>query len=138
MTRKTVYPLLLAILLSAGSMTTGCAPGSGEGAAVGGMAGAILDRHNPWRGGVVGAVLGSIAGATVYDISARGSHEAARSSRPVEYRTEDGRGMYRAEPVPVDTHTKCRKVRERTWEDGRLVKDEVREICRSESVQPGY
>ncbi|MGC9046225.1 MAG: glycine zipper 2TM domain-containing protein, partial [Thermodesulfovibrio sp.] len=29
--------------------------GAGAGAVVGGVAGALLDKKNPWRGGVIGA-----------------------------------------------------------------------------------
>jgi hypothetical protein len=36
---------------------------------VGGIAGALLDRNNPWRGGVIGGVLGAVAGATLTEIS---------------------------------------------------------------------
>jgi hypothetical protein len=38
---------------------------------VGGVAGAILDRHNPWRGGVIGAAIGAVAGWTLTEISER-------------------------------------------------------------------
>ncbi|MBI3593056.1 MAG: hypothetical protein HY099_06220 [Nitrospirae bacterium] len=66
----------------------------------------------------------------------------AHSGKPVEYKTENGRGVYRAEPASdtyrPDEHTKCRKVRERTWENDRLVKDEVKEICESEKYERKY
>jgi hypothetical protein len=114
------------------------AQGAGVGAAAGGVAGALLDSSNPWRGGVIGAAIGGVAGATLVDISMRASREAAAEGRPVEYRTEDGRGIYRADPVDYDAHTKCHKVRERVWEDGQLIKDQVREVCESEKYEPGY
>ena len=146
--RKNIIAVLLVFMLL--SVTTvslsGCTvhhyEGAGAGAVIGGIAGALLDRENPWRGGVIGAALGGVAGATLTDISARGSREAALSGRPVEYRTRDGRGMYRAEPIGgfhrPDAHTKCRKVHERVWEDGRLAKDVVREVCESEKVERRY
>jgi hypothetical protein len=139
--------LLVFVLLSVTTVSlSGCAvhhyEGAGVGAVIGGIAGALLDRENPWRGGVIGGALGAVAGATLTDISVRGSREAAASGRPVEYRTEDGRGFYRAEPVSdwhrPDAHTRCRKVRERVWENGRLVKDTVREICESEKFERRY
>lgn len=139
--------LLVFVLLSVTAVSlSGCAvhhyEGAGVGAALGGIAGALLDRENPWRGGVIGAAIGGVAGATLTDISVRGSREAAVAGRPVEYRTQDGRGFYRAEPVSdwhhPDAHTRCRKVRERVWEMDRLVKDTVTEICESEKVERRY
>lgn len=113
--------------------------GGAVGAAAGAVAGALLDRHNPWRGGVIGGVIGAVAGATITEISARASREAAMEQRPVEYRTEDGRGVYRADPVgPYDPRTRCSKIHERVWEDGRLVKDQIREVCESTMYQRRY
>jgi len=44
--------------------------------------------------------------------------EAAQSQRPAEYRTEDGRGLYRAEPQGYNAATRCKRVHERVWQDG--------------------
>ncbi len=137
---KKIISLIMAVSLLA--LVAGCtqyhARGAGAGGAVGGAAGALLDRKNPWRGGVIGAVLGAIAGATLTDISMRASQEAVVSNKPVEYRTTDGRGVYRAEPVDYDAHTKCHKVHERAWEDGKLVKDKIREVCEGEKFERRY
>lgn len=107
-----------------------CAPyhyqGGMAGGAMGGIAGALLDYRNPWRGGVIGAALGAVAGATIADISAQGAREAAYVGRPVEYRTEDRRGYYYAEPMAYDPQTRCRRVRERIYENGQLVQERVR------------
>lgn len=136
--RMIVLWLILAVTVTA------CAPyqysGGTAGGAMGGIAGAILDRRNPWRGGVIGAALGSIAGATISEISVRGAREAATVGQPVEYRTEtgEGHGRYYAEPVPQSTHTKCRKVRERIYEGDRLVKDHVKEVCEGEKSDSSY
>jgi hypothetical protein len=131
--KKTARLIALLLVVSFIGLTYSCTPyhaqGAGTGAVIGGVAGALLDHRNPWRGGVIGGVLGAVAGATIADISVRASHEAARENRPVEYRTEDGRGVYRADPMGYDERTRCRKVQERVWEDGRLIKDEIREVC---------
>lgn len=114
------------------------AQGAGVGAAGGGVAGALLDRKNPWRGGVIGAALGGVMGATIADVSVRASRESMASNRPVEYRTTDGRGVYRADPLPSDGQTRCKKVRERVWENDRLIKDQVREVCEGERYEQRY
>jgi outer membrane lipoprotein SlyB len=135
-------------LLSVGLLTVmvvSCAPtthytykGAGAGALVGGVAGALLDRHNPWRGGLIGGALGLVAGATLTEISARAAREAAMNNQPVEYRTEDGRGVYRAEPRSYDPSTRCSKIHERVWEDGRLIKDQIREVCEGTKFERRY
>ena len=111
----------------------GCMPhqyaGSTSGSAIGGIAGAILDQRNPWRGGVIGAALGAIAGATIADISVQGAREAAYVGRPVEYRTENNRAYYYAEPLGYDNERRCRKVREKTFVDNRLVRKRIIVIC---------
>lgn len=112
---------------------TGCATFQTQGGATGdaadGLTGTRLDQRNAWRGGVIGAGPGVVASATIAEISARGSREAALREQPVEYMTEDGRGRYYAEPGGYDPNTSCRKVRETIYDDGRLVKERVKEIC---------
>ncbi len=138
----TLFIVVLILTLSAGCATTHHGQGAGAGAVLGGVAGALLDGGNPWRGAVIGAAIGGAAGYTLTDISVRASKEAAASGRPVEYRTQDGRTFHRAEPVGgfhhPDAHTRCRKVHERTWEDGRLVRDNVREVCESTKTERRY
>jgi outer membrane lipoprotein SlyB len=112
--------------------------GAGVGAVIGGIAGALLDRHNPWRGGVIGGALGLVAGATLTEISARAAREAAESNHPVEYRTEDERGFYRAEPEGYNPSTRCNKIHERVWQDGQLVKDQIKEVCEGTKYERRY
>lgn len=139
--KKIVTILCMLALFPLASCTPYHAQGAGVGGAVGGIAGALLDRRNPWRGGLIGAGIGAIAGATIADISIRGSQEAVSHGRPVEYTTEDRRGRYYAEPESdyyYDGSTRCRKIREQVWEDGRLVKDHVREVCEGRRDERRY
>jgi len=136
---------VIVVLLLAGftvSLMAGCTPRHTQGAAiggtVGGVSGALLDHRNPWRGGVIGGVIGAITGATIVEITDQGRREAYRSNRPVRYRTEDGRGRYEAEPRDYDERTRCRKVRERVWEDDRVIRDDIREVCEGERFEPRY
>ena len=136
---------LALLLVAAVTFSFGCTQyeqqGTGVGAAVGGIAGALLAR-NPWEGGVIGGALGAVAGATLVNISERANQQAVQTGRPVEYTTQNGAGIYRAEPEGgvyyPNAHTRCRKVRERVWDNGRLVKDHVREVCTSVEERPGY
>lgn len=134
--------LLMIFTVACGQLSYQHYEGAGAGAIVGGVAGALLDKKNPWRGGVIGATVGAVFGATIADISIRGSREAYQTGRPVEYRTEDGRGYYRAEPTTdyyyKDPYTKCRKVSEKIWENGKLIRDTVKEVCESEKRERSY
>lgn len=139
--KKIVTILLILALFPLAACTPYHTQGAGVGGAIGGITGAILDHRNPWRGGLIGAGIGAIAGATIADISVRGSQEAVSHGRPVEYTTEDGRGRYYAEPESdyyYDGTTRCRKIREKVWEDGRLVKDRVREVCEGTREERRY
>ena len=137
---KKIVSLILVLALL--SLTVACtqyhAQGAGAGGVVGGIAGALLDRKNPWRGGVVGAALGALAGATLTDVSMRASQEAAATGKPVQYVTEDGRGVYRAEPVGYNVQTKCHKVHEIVTENGKVVKDKIKEVCEGEKTEQRY
>jgi outer membrane lipoprotein SlyB len=108
------------------------------GAATGATAGAILNKNNKWKGGVIGGVIGAIAGATIAEIAKRGALEAVQTNQPVRYQTEDGRVVYQAEPAGYDAQTKCHKVHEKIYENGKLVKDGVKEVCESEKTERNY
>jgi hypothetical protein len=125
-----------ASLLTGGCATQQQATGGTIGGAYGGIAGAILDAKNPWRGGVIGAALGALAGATIADVSAQGAQQAASSGRPVEYRTEDRRAHYHAEPEGYDDTKNCRKVRENVYVEGRLVKRKTVLYCDNQAPPP--
>lgn len=138
MKRIAAFALVVSLLSFMFGCTQYHAQGAGAGAVIGGIAGALLDSKNPWRGGVIGATLGGAAGATFTDVSMQASREAATTGKPVAYMTEDGRGLYRVDPVAYDAKTKCHKVHERVWEDGRLIKDQVREVCESDKIERRY
>ncbi|MDA8173697.1 MAG: hypothetical protein M0018_03790 [Nitrospiraceae bacterium] len=136
--KKTAFILVVLMLMSFAACTEEEARGGTTGGIIGGIAGLFLDSDNPWRGGVVGATIGAIAGATLADISNRGSLQVADTGRPVEYTTDNGRGRYYAEPEGYNPVTKCTKVRERIWDNGRMVKDRVKEVCKSERYEDRY
>lgn len=106
--------------------------GASIGAAIGGISGSILDKSYPWRGGIIGAAIGAIAGATISEVSAQGAREVAYGERPVEYRMEGGGGYYYAEPAGYDEH-RCKRVREKIYEDGLLVQERINVICNEDN-----
>ena len=122
------------------SVLSGCTPyhaqGAGSGALIGGVAGAMLDHKNPWRGGVWGAALGSLFGATLSDISTRASQEVVQYNRPVRYSNRNYE--YEAEPAGYNAQTKCHKVKEQVWQDGKLIKNQEREVCEGRKVEHTY
>lgn len=125
-------------------MSTGCAavlPAIVEsgllGTALGGTIGALVTKHNKWKGGVIGAAIGAITGVTLADISARAMQEAIATKKPVKY-AADGGGTYQVDPVGYDAKTHCNKIRERIWEGDKLIKDTEKEICESNKTEAGY
>ncbi len=141
--KKVLSLLLLASILAlplSGCVTT---ERTYQGAAVGGAAGAgigaLLDKHNRWRGAALGAAIGTLVGGTMTEISARAARDAAAENAPVVYRSEDGRTVVESTPLPQENaSTHCHKVRTRVWKDGRLVEDSVREVCESDKVVRSY
>lgn len=112
--------------------------GAQVGSVAGAMAGAILDHRNPWRGAVIGGTLGGIIFGTITDISQRAAMEAAHEGKTVWYRTEDGRGLYEAMPVPHNAGGRCTRIIDRVWVDGRLVRETQRDACPDRSTDRGY
>ncbi len=102
--------------------------GAGTGAAVGAGAGALIDSHNRWRGAVIGGALGAVLGGTLTEISSRAAREAAVEGRPVAYQTENGWQRVEAHPQGR-TPRGCRQVKEQVYQDGRLVREQTREVC---------
>jgi hypothetical protein len=107
--------------------------GAGAGAAIGAGAGALIDKDNRWRGAILGAALGGLLGGTVTEISSRAAREAVAEGRPVTYQSADGWQRVEAYPQPQGSsplsRPGCRLVQERVFQDGRLVREQMREIC---------
>jgi outer membrane lipoprotein SlyB len=102
--------------------------GAAVGAGVGGVAGALLDPGNHWRGGVIGGSLGAVLGGTLGEISNRAARESAYNNRPVAYTNEANSQRVVAQPQRT-TQGNCRVVREKYYEYGELVREVEREVC---------
>ncbi len=101
--------------------------GAGIGAAVGAVAGILVDKENRWRGGVIGAALGAVLGGTITEIAQRAAREAAQANKPVEYTSVDGKEKVVAEPIKH--WGDCKIVRTKYYQGGKIVKVEEKEVC---------
>lgn len=141
---KKMVVVVVMVVVSA-VLLAGCATGlsrtgeegAGIGAGLGAVTGALLDHKNAWRGGILGAAAGAVLLGTVGELSYRGAREAAESGRTVQYATSNG-GVFQAEPGAYDEQTHCRKVHERLWNNGQLVKDQVKEVCEGTETTNSY
>lgn len=112
----------------------GAAIGAGIGALAGRAVG--MDPEATWLGAGIGTLLGAIIGNAV-DQSLVAGKEAARTNKRVVYYDDKG-GALEAIPGPVNQQTQCRKVTKRVWENGRLIKETVEEICEGEKYTKEY
>lgn len=64
----------------------------------------------------------------IAEIAARAGREAVQTGRPVYYESTDGFLRVEAEPI-TSTEPKCKRVRERIYEQGQLMSEQIREIC---------
>ncbi len=131
--------LTTALLLSVTACTTSQSyQGGTAGALLGAAAGALIDKHNRWRGAVLGGTIGSAMGAITTEIAARAAREAAFSRQPVAYESNDGWQRVEARPMGYDARTRCHKVHEKIWQGGKLVKDYIREVCEGNKTENRY
>ncbi len=133
---KLLWLLALLLMVTVSVLAPGCArgpsrpayEGAAAGAAVGAAAGVLLDDENRWRGGVIGGALGAVLGGALGEISNRAAREAAARNRPVAYTNQAGTRRVEAYPAGR-TPRGCRKVVEKHYLNGRLVKVVEREVC---------
>jgi hypothetical protein len=125
-----------AIALILGACAGNPLPGNATGMARDGGARKFLEQHNNWYGGVAGDPFADISEATIDEVSAHAVPQVVADNRAVEYWTENGRGLYRAEPLEYNAYTHCRKVREQVYLDGALINGAVKNACQGEEEKP--
>ncbi len=89
----------------------------------------LVEKANTWRGGAIGAGLGSPLEGKVMEISTRAVREAAQEERPVVYLSLDGFQRVEVYPVGKGTKSACRLVREQIIQEGKVIRDEIKEVC---------
>ncbi len=109
MTKLVLSYLSVAVIVASFS---GCQSSAGTGAlvgaGVGGAAGALIDRGNPWRGALIGAAVGSIVGYAIGNEIDKERERCARDAyqqrrvitREVTDVDTGDRYRVRAEPAP--------------------------------------
>jgi outer membrane lipoprotein SlyB len=89
----------LVIIAFASVALFGCATdssagkGAAGGAVIGGIAGALLDYKNPWRGAMIGAAAGAALGALAgfaWDYASKQSKGYSQTQQDVNYKPEQG------------------------------------------------
>ncbi len=135
---KRVLAIFVALIVSA-FLVTSCATES-ENIALGTAAGAAIGASvskNKWKGAVIGGILGAAVGEAFHQIQQQAINEAIREQKPVAYQRKTSNGWQRVEAEPISSpyynprqHTKCQKVHIRIIENGKLIKDRIKEVCR--------
>jgi outer membrane lipoprotein SlyB len=134
LSRQRAMALSVAVVLC-GALLTSCVTsertyqGAGAGGALGALTGVLIDKDNRWRGALIGGAIGALLGGTVTEIAARASREAAQQGQTVTYTSEDGSQRVVATPAGASPQPNCRRVREQIYQDGRLVRDHMKDVC---------
>ena len=111
----------------------GAAIGAGTGALIGQAIGG--NTEGTLIGLAAGTILGALVGNAV-DQDYQAARDAAMYRRPVIYYDKDGHAV---EAIPEEMNDpNCQRVRKRVWENGKLVKETVEEICGPPAVAAPY
>ena len=102
----------------------GAAVGAGTGALIGQAIGG--NTQSTLIGLAAGTIIGALVGNAV-DQDYQAARDAAHYGKPVIYYDKSGHAV---EAIPEGANDpNCQKVRKRIWEDGKLVKETVEEVC---------
>ncbi len=104
----------------------GAATGAGMGALIGQAIGG--NTQSTLIGLAAGTILGALVGNAI-DQDYQAARDAAQFGKPVIYYDKNGHAVEAIPEGPNDAN--CQKVRKRIWEDGKLIKETVEEVCNS-------
>lgn len=131
--RLAILPLTLSFLLVSScahnppdryNTQVGGAVGAGTGALIGQAIGG--NTQSTLIGLTAGTILGVLVGNAI-DQEYKAVRDAARFGKPVIYYDKSGHAV---EVIPEGKHDRnCQKVRKRIWENGKLVKVTIEEVC---------
>jgi hypothetical protein len=104
----------------------GAFTGAGMGALIGQAIGG--NTHSTLVGLAAGTIIGVLVGNAM-DQDYQAARDAARYGKPVLYYDKNGQAV---EAIPEESiNSNCQKVRKRVWENGKMTKETVEEICSS-------
>jgi hypothetical protein len=89
----------------------------------------LIEKQNTWWGGPIGAALSAPIDGTIQTVSKQASREAGQEGKPVAYLSLDGFQRVESFPVGKAKAKTCFLVREQVFQEGKLIRDEVKEIC---------
>jgi hypothetical protein len=124
---------ILSVLASGCTTYSNTAPrtqaGAGIGAIVGGLAGLIIDRHNPWRGAVLGGAAGAGIGAVVGNVEDTAAQQAVRRDTAVSYDRTSEQGWHeQIVATPQEQQGDYKLVDVKYIRDGKVVGEEVKRV----------
>src|SRR4030042_2485907 len=103
--------------------------GAGVGGGVGGIAGLIIDSHNPWRGGILGVAIGAVAGGVIGNIIDHSTREAASKNATVKYsRTTENGTKEEVVATPRATEKNSKLVSVKYARNGKVMGEEIQKV----------
>jgi hypothetical protein len=104
----------------------GAVTGAGMGALIGQAIGG--NTQGTLIGLAAGTILGALVGNAV-DQDYQAARDAAQYGKPVIYYDKNGHAV---EAIPEGSNDpNCQQVRKRVWENGKMIKETVEEVCSS-------
>jgi hypothetical protein len=91
--------------------------------------GAYTDRETQWRGMVLGGPFQAPVTGKMLEISRRAGQETISRQMPIVYLSLDGRQRLEAVWLGKGKDDPCHLVRERLFQDGQMVREEVKKVC---------
>jgi hypothetical protein len=91
--------------------------------------GTLLDQEKTWRGMVLCGAFGPPITGRISEISQRAAEETMRKKMPVVYLTADGFQRLEVRGLKGDQGDRCHLIQERTYQDGILVREEIKRFC---------
>jgi hypothetical protein len=89
----------------------------------------LEEKDRIWRGGVIGAALGSPVEGKITDILIRAAREGAKDNVPLVYVSLDGVQRVEIHPSKGGPKDNCRLIRVQVYQEGALYRDTLEEIC---------
>jgi hypothetical protein len=91
--------------------------------------GTLVDQEKSWRGMVLGGAFSPAIKGKISEISRRAGEEAIRKKMPIVYLSTDGFQRLEVQSLEGEPKDRCPLIRERTYQDGTLVREEVKPVC---------